>query len=248
MDNFEDIFSGETEAEDTPAITPEPETIGQPRDESGKFAAKEPTGVDEQETANPVPPTDKLPQEDYKAIRDEREKRQRAEDRAAALEAQLASLQNPPTAPPSIWDDDQGALQHVKQEAIAAAVQQANFNSKLDMSEMMVRQANADFEEVKAEFLALAQANPTLVQQALADPHPWNKAYQIAKNHKAMQELGSVNVADMEAKLREKIMAEMQAQAPAPSNLPTSLAGSQSARSSINAPRTTLSIEDIIGR
>lgn len=186
------------------------------RDEYGRFAAKE-TGVEpEQGEPEPeaVPPTAGLPKEDYKAIREEREKRQRAEAEVEALRQHLASLQNPPEPPPSIWDDDQGALQHVKQEAVAQAVQQATLNAKLDMSEMMVRQANPDFEDIKAEFLTLAEQNPGLVQQALADPHPWNKAYQIAKNHRAMQELGATSVAEMEARIREKIMAEMQGQAP----------------------------------
>ena len=194
-----------------------------PRDEHGRFAAK--TGVDEQETADPVAPTDRLPKEEFKGLKEEREKRQRLEAELEALKQQFAANQEPAPLPPSIWEDDQGALQHVKNEAITTAVQQANFNAKLDMSEMMVRQANADFDEVKADFLALAQANPTLVQQALADPHPWNKAYQIAKNHKAMQELGAVNIDDLKAKMREELMAEMQASAPVVQSLPPTLAG-----------------------
>lgn len=202
---------------------PQPVEDAQPRDEHGRFAAN--TGVDQADEPDPVPPTDRLPKEDYKAIRDEREKRQRLEAELEALRQQIAAQQEPPAPPPSIWEDDQGALQHVKNEAVTTAVQQATLNAKLDMSEMMVRQANPDFEEVKAEFLALAQSNPVLVQQALSDPHPWNKAYQIAKNHRAMQELGATNLDDLRAKIREELMSEMQAQAPAPrSVIPPSLA------------------------
>lgn len=193
----------------------------QPRDDTGRFAAKE-TGV-EPHNAEPVPPTNQLPKEDYKAIRDEREKRQALERELEALKQQFAAPQEQ-APPPSIWEDDQGALQHVKQEAIGAAVQQATFNAKLDMSEMMVRQANPDFEDVKAEFLALAQQNPVLVQQALSDPHPWSKAYQIAKNHKAMQELGATNVDDLRAKIRAELEAEMQVQQPVRQSIPPSLA------------------------
>ncbi len=216
--NDEDDFS-EPAIEDT---TPEV-----PRDDHGRFAAKTSGVEDEAPASEPSePPSDKLPPETFKGLREEREKRQALQAELEALKQQFQAVQNPPQAPappPSIWEDDQGALDHVKNEAITTAVQQANFNSKLDMSEMMVRQANADFDEVKADFLALAQQNPTLAQQALADPHPWNKAYQIAKNHKAMQELGSTNVTELEAKLREKIMAEMQATAPVMPNIPQSL-------------------------
>lgn len=239
----QDIFSDEEQQIETPAeaveAAPEPEAPA--RDEKGRFAPK---GVEESVSPTPV----EEPQFDHAAVIGERKRRQEAEERARALEAQLATFQNPPAPPPSIWEDDQGALDHVKNEAVATAVQQATYSAKLDMSEMMVRQANPDFEEVKAEFLALAQQNPTLAQQALADPHPWNKAYQIAKNHRAMQELGSVNVAEMEAKLREKIMAEMQAKPPA-NPLPNSLADAQSARGGGNpAAFQPYSLQDILGR
>lgn len=214
--NDEDDFS-------EPAI----ETPEIPRDDHGRFAAKTPGVEDEAPASEPSePPSDKLPPETFKGLREEREKRQALQAELEALKQQIQAVQNPPQAPappPSIWEDDQGALDHVKNEAVTTAVQQATYNAKLDMSEMMVRQANDDFEEVKAEFLALAQQNPTLAQQALADPHPWNKAYQIAKNHRAMQELGSTNVTELEAKLREKIMAEMQATAPVMPNIPQSL-------------------------
>jgi hypothetical protein len=192
---------------------PEPEPVAaepvQPvRDEKGRFAPK-----GEEQSVSPAPAQE--PQLDHAAIVAERRRRQEAEQRAKALEEQLSKLQNPPEPPPSVFEDEQGWQQHFGQEVVSTAVQQATFNAKLDMSEMMVRQAHPDFDEVKAEFLALAEQNPVLGQQALADPHPWNKAYQIAKNHKTMQELGATDVAALEAKLREKIMAELQAQPPA---------------------------------
>jgi hypothetical protein len=58
------------------------------------------------------------------------------------LRAQLQTqLQNPPAPPPSIWDDEQGFGQHIADQATQQAVQQATFNARLDMSEMMVRMA-----------------------------------------------------------------------------------------------------------
>lgn len=239
----QDIFSDEEQQIEIPieAVEPAPETEAPVRDDKGRFAPK---GVEESVSPTPV----EEPTFDHAAVIGERKRRQEAEERARALEAQLQSLQHPPEPPPSIWEDDQGALNHVKNEAITTAVRQANFNSKMDMSEMMVRQANTDFEAVKAEFLALAAENPILAQQALADPHPWNKAYQIAKNHRAMQELGTTNVAEIEAKLREKIMAEMQAKPPA-NPLPNSLADAQSARGGGNpAAFQPYSLQDILGR
>ena len=219
--SLDDLLNGEPEAVDTAPVQAEPsnEPEGPARDEHGRFAAK--TGV-EPETGT-VPPTDRLPQEDYKALREEREKRQTLEREMEALRQQFQAFQQPkepPAPPPSMWEDEQGWQQHFGNEVVSTAVQQATFNAKLDMSEMMVRQANADFEEVKAEFIALAQQNPQLAQQALADPHPWNKAYQIAKNHKTMSELGATDLETLKAKMREELMAEMQAQQPAATGRP----------------------------
>lgn len=245
LDTFLDQGTTPTEQLPEATETEQPETIGRPRDESGRFAKKE-TGVEQpQEIADPVPPTgDKLPPETFKGLKEEREKRQNLEREIETLKQQLSTPQ-PQQAPapiPSIWEDEDG----FRQNLVTTAVQSASFNSKLEMSEMLVRQANPDFDEVKAEFLALADQNPTLAQQALADPHPWNKAYQIAKNHRAMQELGATNVAELEAKLREQIKAELAAQPAQPQALPNSLADSQSSRVSSGAAPQMLSLSDIL--
>ncbi len=220
-----DELLGEEVTPEVVEATPEPEPTEpeqaieaeQARGVDGRFAAK---GVEE----DTVPPTDKLPREDYKALREERDKRQAIEREFQALKEQFAAIQNPPAPPPSIWEDEQGWQQDFGNQVVSNAVQQASFNAKLDMSEMMVRQANPDFEDVKAEFLALAATNPTLREQALTDPHPWNKAYQIAKNHRAMQELGATDMDTLKAKLREELMAEMGTPAPR-QGLPPTLTG-----------------------
>jgi hypothetical protein len=247
MKSLDDILSDEEEIvvpaaeQETEKKPPEPlVTVPDPgvvRDEHGRFAPK---GVEE--SVPPAPKTDQLPPEEYKALKAEREKRQTLEAELAQLRA--AKPQEPPAPPPSIWDDEQGAFQHFGQEIMS----RASLNAKLDMSEMMMRQANPDFEEMKQVFVALMAENPGLQQQALADPHPWNKAYQIAKNHKAMQELSAVDVADLETKIRAKIEAEMSAQAPTPRvGLPITLSNERNVGSRTgpawNGPQ---SIEDIL--
>lgn len=207
------------EAEPAQEPAPVEAPSGPVRDENGRFAAKE-TGVEDT-----GPPPDKLPQDEYKAIREEREKRQRLEAELDALRNTVQQLQTPaepPAPPPSVWDDEQAYGGHI----VSQAVQQATFNARLDMSEMMVRQANPDFDDMKAKFLELAGTNPALREQALADPHPWNKAYQIAKNAAAVEELGAVDLNDLRAKMRDELLAEMQAQAPVtPMQAPPSLTG-----------------------
>lgn len=248
MDDLDDFLDQGTQPiEPTTTEAPQPETIGQPRDESGRFAPK---GVETpQETAEPVPPTgDKLPPETFKGLKEEREKRQTLERELAELRNTIQSLQQPkepPAPPPSIWEDEQGWQQHFGQNVVSTAVQQATLNAKLDMSEMMVRQANSDFDDMKAKFLEMASQNPSLTQQALADPHPWNKAYQIAKNAAKMEALGAVDVSELEAKIRAELEAKYAASQPQ-TTLPTSLADAQSARSTAQQPQGLLSLEDIL--
>lgn len=216
------------------------EPDGPIRDEHGRFAPK---GVEAQpeEVAEPVPPTDKLPQEDYKALREEREKRQAAERELEAFRQQ----QRPIQPPPSIWEDEAEALQHTRNQAVT----EATFNARLDMSEMLASQAHADdFDEMKAKFVDMMAMNPALQQQALEAKHPWEKAYQIAKNAAKMEALGAVDVGDMEAKLRTQIEAEYAAKAAPPSNLPQSLADSQSARASLSGAPGSFSFDELFKR
>jgi hypothetical protein len=238
MDELDNILSDEPATEAVETVEPVKEE--QPRQPDGKFAPK-----GETESASPAPVEE--PTLEHPALIGERRRRQEAEAERERLTKELEALRNPPAPPPSVFEDEQGWQQHFGSEVINTAVQQATFNSKLDMSEMMVRQANADFEDMKATFLELADQNPSLRQQALQDPHPWNKAYQIAKNHKAMQELAAVDVADLETKLRAKITAELGSQ-PTQQTLPNSLADSQSSRTSAGAVFQPPTLQEILGR
>lgn len=160
MDELENILSGEELPVEAVEPQPQPELEqpeqGQPRGPDGKFAPK---GTDE--GAMPAPEK-QIPIQSYQA---EKQKRQEWEAKYAELERRIAEMQQPkepPAPPPSIWEDDQAALGHVHNSAVSTAVQQATFNAKLDMSEMMARQAYSDFDDMKAEFIRLMQENTTL--------------------------------------------------------------------------------------
>ena len=186
------------------------------RDEQGRFVSK---GVEE--SAPPAP--DKLPQDVYEPLKAVRDENKQLKERLAALELQA----NPPAPAPDMFEAPDDWQQHFGGQVVNQAVQQATMHSQLTMSEMLMRQNAPDFEDMKATFIELAKQNPILERQALEDPHPWNKAYQIAKNHKAMQELGATDVQSLEAKIREKVMAELQSQPVTRAGLPPSLSGEQ---------------------
>jgi hypothetical protein len=216
-DEPETVETPQVDAAPEPQDEPESPLDGPQRGPDGKFVARQQSDVEE-----PGPSPDKLPKEDYKAIREEREKRQALQAELETLRQQVQSLQQPqepPAPPPSVWDDEQAYSGHL----VGTAVQQASFNAKLDMSEMLAAQAHEDFDDVKAKFLEMAQGNPALAQQALAQKHPWEAAYRIGKNAMTAAELGATNVDELKAKLREELMAEMQGQAPARPSMPPSL-------------------------
>jgi hypothetical protein len=234
MDEFETFLGG-----GPTAIEPQAEE-GQPRGDDGRFLPKE-TGVEPAEPqgeAQPVPPTDKLPQEDYKAIREEREKRQALEREVEALRNQMA--QQPPEPTPSVWEDEDGKFAHER----AQAVNQSTLHARVMMSEMLATREYPDFAEMKAAYLDMERENPALIPQVMNSPDPWGTAYKIAKNAQTMRELGAVDMATLEAKMREKIEAELKAQPTAA--LPASLADAQSSRIAASAPPGPASLEDIL--
>ena len=218
--SLNDILSDEPEiAEPVAEVVESP-----PRDESGRFASK--TGVDLEPEGEPeaVPPT-ALPKEEYKAIREEREKRQALERELEALKTQIQP-QEPPAPPPSLWEDEEAARTYDRQ----IVLQQADQLSRINASEMAARAQHPDFQEMFDAFNHLAVEDPSVVRQAMADPHPWGAAYKIIKNRKAMQELGAVDVNDLREKLKAEVLAELQqgSSPVTPQTLPPSLSGERS--------------------
>lgn len=239
--SIDDLLADE-EPVTEPDTTPE-----RPRDENGRFAAKD-TGVEEPapEPEASEPPSDKLPPETFKGLKEERTKRQAIEAELEALKQQLQAIQNPPqpqAPPPDIWEDTEGWQSHLANNVTA----QASLNARLDMSEMLASQAHEDFEPMKAKFIQMMQLNPALQAQALEAKHPWEKAYQIAKNAATMEELGATDLETLKAKLREELAAEMQMQPSAPA-IPQSLTTARNV-----APRSgptwsgPRSLDDLLG-
>lgn len=182
----------------------ETEAEARARDEKGRFAPKG-DDVDAPPASDPAKGLEA-------GISAERKKRQEAEAELARIRAEFDAIKNPPqpaAPPPDIWENTEGWQQHFGQQVVS----QASLNANLNMSEMLARDKFDDFDDMKAEFLSLAQQNPALAQQAMQDPHPWRKAYQIAKNARTMTELGATDLESMRAKMREELMAEMAASA-----------------------------------
>lgn len=218
------------------AYEPEPEEnpesrAGPERDEHGRFTAKQ-KGVDKPETEDTEPPSaDQLPRDIYEPLKAVRAENQELKRQIEALQQQYQAQQNPPEAPPSIWEDDARWQQHFGHQVTTEAAQIASMNAKLDLSEMMAAREHPDFADKKQRWLEMAQQNPQLREICLADPDPWGRAYRMVSEQERLQSLGAQSIDDIIKAERAKW--EEEARAQVRPSFPTSTArdGSVSGRS-----------------
>lgn len=219
----------------TPA-TPETDTQGQSRDEHGKFAPK-------QETAGTTTDPDNAAQGaveggagkgqvPIQAVHAARDKARQAEDEAAALRREVAELRgaistlNRPTpaqpAEPkpkaSIWTDPDAFLA----ERLAPVQQEAQQRHMLTSRMLASDKYGADtVKEADNALGAIMQQNPNdpdviaLQQRVMAAEHPYAELVTWHQRRKAMADIGD-DPTTYEARLREKIMAELATTSPAP--------------------------------
>ena len=220
----------DTEADIRPAM---PEAA----EETGEQPQPEPEQPEpEADDAGPPPAEDARKAGLEAGIAAERRKRQEIEAQLEALRREIqAKPAEPAPPPPSIWDDEQAALQHFGGQAVTAAVQRATFEAKLNQSEFYARKNIDGFSDSWEDLNKWLVDNPSVAQQATADFDPWGYAYRAFQNQRTMQELGATDLETLKAKMREELMAEMQAQQPAAPAIPRSLSTTRSV-SSRNGP------------
>lgn len=253
---------------------------GQPRDDQGRFAPKpepEPEVQETGEQAAPaeqpepqteVPPTPEAEPEPaqipFKALKDERAKRQTLEQELAAIKAQLQQFQQPqqpqyqpqpePQAAPDRWEDPEGYDRWLVNQAAATARAEALETMQVErvkQTAIAARNKYQDFDTAVATFQQLAAQNPQLEQMMLQQPDPAEWAYRTAKTHLEVSQYGSLEAA-VEARVQaalEAKMAALQQQAAKPT-VPPSLATERNAapRSNPVAWQGPPSLESILNR
>lgn len=212
---------------------------GQPRDEHGRFApVSQPEAEDQGVSAEQLheegpPPSESEPGHiPIAALKDERNKRQRAEDEARQAQERLAqyeayfaqqSQQQP--------DAEQDPIEFLAQEVlnrVQPQTQQQYMLMRVEVAEQFARSKWADYDDKVETFKEEAQRNPYLWQELARAPNPAEYAYNAAQNILAARTYGTAtppSEAEIEARLREKIMGEIGMGRP---NVPTSLATAQS--------------------
>lgn len=219
--SLDNILSEDTEvqAEIRPSL-PEEEP------QTGVTSEPEPQAAPEPEPAEPPSGLPKDVYEPLRAVRDENKAlKERLDQLTREIEARARPAE-PQTPPPSMWEDEQGWQQHFGGQLVSTAVQQAAYQSRLQMSEMLMSEQAPDFADLKQTLVEFVGKNPVLNQQVAESQHPWRTAYQAFKNQQTMQELGATDLTQLKEKLREELMAEMQAKPPAA--MPPSLSQTRS--------------------
>lgn len=187
------------EATETPA-EPEAPADDRPRDENGRFVAKE-TGVEQAEVtteaAKPVPPTEQtgLPKEEFAALKDERRKRQELEREVVELRQQFTQRQQPQEVPADFWDNPEGFMaQRFDQfgEQLLQRFQQQQLTERIDASEAAAAARYADYDDARRAFQQAAMANPSLVKQMTAASDPAEFAYTTGKRAMDLERVGSI--------------------------------------------------------
>ena len=146
------------------------------------------------------------------ALLDEREKRQAETRKREELEQQLQRYQQPeqeeyvPTDPREII------------QFTLAEQQRVAFNERLNMSELMARQAHGDDTVAAAQkaFIEASARDPNLGSQLQGQVHPYDFVIKWHKQHQLMSEIGQDPEAYKE-KVRQQLLQELQAQGVSPS-------------------------------
>lgn len=115
------------------------------------------------------------------ALQDERRKRQKLAERLSSMEQQAAAA-----ARPDPFEDPAGAAEFDRRENA-----ESSFRLRCDMSQEMMRQAHADYDEVESLFVEAAQMNPALAVQLANHPFPARFAYQQGSRFREVLQAGA---------------------------------------------------------
>lgn len=151
------------------------------------------------------------------ALEAERKGRQDWKEKAIRFEEELRHLREQASQPQQ---------ERVQLDPLQS-IQQQLINERFNTSEMLVKQAHADADDVVGVFMEAAKANPALSAALQNQRHPWDFAYKEGKRLTMLKEVGD-DPSAYRAKIEAEVMAKLQQSQPQALNLPTSLNGVRS--------------------
>lgn len=190
------------------------------------------------------------------ARKDWKEKAVRSEGEITELRRQLEDARRPPPAPPAPPQYQQPINPMEDPEGFVQRMQEVTISNKLDVSEMMLRNAigGEAVDAVIAEFKVAAGTNPSLFGQLYQQPHPYEWAHKQVEAMRLQRDIGT-DPAAYKAKMRAEWEAEManpvapqQPRAAMPNMAPSLARTASAAPRSAPAFSGPPAMEDILGR
>ncbi len=203
---LDEILNGTDPGDESPVTsepveTETPETIGRERDEHGRFLPKDTGETEATETVTPAatpaaePEHERVP---VRALQDERQKRQQAEDRLRQYDEYFAQLNQQPQEVPDPFTDPEANQAYVIQQAVKAAIEQITPQlqrtqtlSRAEVSEMLARQKYEDYDAKIEVFKEAIASNPFLIEQVQNAPDPATYAYNAAVKYEEAKAYGA---------------------------------------------------------
>lgn len=221
----------EDQVSEAPEATETPEQqAARERDEMGRFKAKDtgediPTADDGTGAATPAAEPERVP---VAALMDERQKRQNLEERLRQYDEYFAQLNTQPQEVPDPFTDPDAHQAYVIEQAVTKAIeritpqlQRTQTLSRAEVSEMLARQKFEDYDQKIEAFKEAIQDNPFLIQQVQQAADPATFAYNAANKYLEAKQYGiaSPTREQIEAEIREKVIAELGIRPKVPSTL-----------------------------
>jgi len=214
----------------------EEEVLEDPQVEEQGVETEEPQGE---------PPASEEPEQNHvpvAALKDERTKRQAAEENARLMQERLQQYEAYYAQQQGDEGEEDNPAELFAQQIMGRAEGRI-LEVKVQFSEQLARQKWPDYDEKVELFKEAATANPFLVEELKRAPDPAEYAYGVSqKIHEARGYSAAQTRAEIEAQIREELKQEIGIKAP------TSLANAQS-KGSRGGPGWTgpKSMEDILG-
>lgn len=204
MSTLDDVLRGETTDDATAnaaADTGEANHTGETQQTDAAAGESQTAAPEAGNDAPPASEHDK--QVPLKALEEERKSRQDWKEKAIRFEEELKHLRAQKEQPQQQQSTQQGQQQPMSPEMVL-------LNERFNISELMAREKYTDLDDKIAVFEKAAAENPALGVELTKQKHPYDWMYKHATKLQALAEIGDDPTA-YEQKLRDKIMAELQA-------------------------------------
>lgn len=204
MSSLDDVLRGEVTDDATANAAADPVEANHTGETQQTDAAAGESQTSAPEAGNDAPPASEHDKQvPLKALEEERKSRQDWKEKAIRFEEELKHLRAQQSQP-----QQQQPTQQSQQQPMSPEM--AMLNERFNISEMMAREKYADLDEKMEVFQKAAAENPALGAELAKQKHPYDWMYKHATKLQALAEIGDDPTA-YEQKLREKIMAELQA-------------------------------------